>query len=428
MFPVFLPDGRHFFYYCFSGISERSGIYIGVIDKAPEKQPAQKLLSTNFGAVYVPTSNSSRGLLLFMQEQTLMAQSFDERRLELIGEPRPVADKLGSFMAFGFFSASANGILVYRSGSAGQINQLTWFDRQGKPLGKAGEPGEYWGLSISPRGTRGIVSWLNPAQLPLSIDLWSLDFAHGTKTRFTSGKGNNQSPVWSPDGSRIIFISNREKGFYDLYQQPSGGAKDAEVLFKTSEEKDANCWSMDGRLLLFTSQNMQTRADLWALPLIGEHKAFPLLRTEFNEFDGHFSPDMRWVAYTSDESGSNEVYVRPFGRPIESASAEEEGSRMISKGGGNGPRWRQDSKELYYLSRTGTVMAAAISPGTAFQVRSVQPLFRIPSLSPKIFGSYAYFYWDVTRDGSRFLIPTPVENTPPSPFTVVLNWPFLLKK
>ena len=428
MFPVFLPDGRHFLYYCFSGEAGRSGIYAGSIDSKPEEQSSKQILSANFAAVYVPPIDSGPGQLLYMREQTLMAQPFDENRLELVGEPRPVADKVGSFMSFGFFSASTNGILVYRSGSAGPINQVTWFDRHGTAMGNAGEPGEYWGLSLSPDGTRGVVSWLNPAQLPLSIDLWFLDFSHGTKTRFTFGEGNSQSPIWSPDGNRVIFISNREKGLYDLYQKPSSGVKDAEVLFKSNEEKDANSLSEDGRWLLFTSQNLKTRADLWVLPLEGAHTPIPFLRTEFNEFDGHFSPDLQWVAYTSDESGSNEIYVRRFSRAAKGAVSAEEGKWMISKGGGTGPRWKGDGKELYYRSPDGTVMAAVISPGRGFQVRTINPLFQASVTSLKLFGSYVYFYWDAMRDGSRFLIPTPVAENPPSPFTVVLNWDSLLRK
>jgi Tol biopolymer transport system component len=297
-------------------------------------------------------------------------------------------------------------------------------------LGKAGEAGEYWGLSLSPDGARGVVSWLNPAQSPMAIDLWFLDFAQGTKTRFTFGEGNSQSPIWSPDGNRVSFISNREKGSYDLYQKASSGVKEAEVLFRSTEEKDTNCWSSDGRLLLFTSQHVKTRADLWVLPLEGETRAgpFPFLRTEFNEFDAHLSPDMKWIAYTSDESGRNEIYVRRFSRSPESAVTAEEGKWMISKGGGTGPRWRGDGGELYYLSTDGTVMAAVISPGPAFQVRSVIPLFRAPVNSPKVFGSYVYLYWDAMRDGSRFLIPTPVVENPPSLFSIALNWTSLLKQ
>jgi eukaryotic-like serine/threonine-protein kinase len=428
MFPVFLPDGRHFLYYCFSGDPKRNGEYIGSVDLKPEAQSSKLLLSTNFEVAYVPSGGSGPAKLLFMQDQTLMAQSFDDKRLELVGEPRPVAEKVGSFMAFGFFSASTTGILAYRSGSAGHINQLTWFDRQGKTLGTAGDSGEYWGLSISPDGTRGAISWMNSAQIPLSIDLWIFDFAQGTKTRFTFGEGSSQSPIWSPDGSRILFISNREKGLYDLYRKPSGGVKDAEVLFRSSEEKDVNSVSSDGRLLLYTAQRMKTGADLLTVPVEGRREPVPFLCTEFNEFDGHFSPDMRWVAYTSDESGGNEIYVRRFSRTPEGALSSEEGKWMISKGGGTGPRWKADGRELYYRSPDGTVMAAVISTDPAFQIKAVNPLFRTPATSLKLFGSYVYHYWDVLRDGSRFLIPTPVEESVPSLFTVVLNWPSLVKK
>jgi eukaryotic-like serine/threonine-protein kinase len=428
IFPAFLADGQHFLYYSLSGTPEKTGVYVGSLDSKPEEQASKQLLETNFGAVYMPSQDSGPARLLFMQGQTLMAQPLDEKLLELVGEPRPVAEKVGSFMAFGFFSASTNGVLVYRSGSAGQINRITWFDRQGKALGEVGESGEYWGLSLSPDAARAAVSWLNPAQVPFSVDLWFLDFAHGTKTRFTFGEGNSQSPVWSPDGSQVIFISNREEGVYNLYQKPASGVKDAEVLLKSREGKDANCWSSDGRFLLYTTESLGKKADLWVLPLEGERKPISLLRTEFGEFDGHFSPDMHWVAYTSDESGSNEIYVRRFSQSPGGAISAEGGKWMISKGGGIGPRWRKDGKELYYRASDGKVMAVEVTPGTVFKVGTIRPLFQAPVTAPKVAASYVYFYWDATADGNRFLIPTPVAESIPSPFTVVLNWQAGLKK
>jgi Tol biopolymer transport system component len=331
-------------------------------------------------------------------------------------------------MAFGFFSASTNGVLVYRIGGAGQVNRVTWFDRQGKALGEAGESGEYWGLSLSPDESRAAVSWLNPAQLPMPVDIWFLDFLRGTKTRFTRGEGNNQSPVWTPDGSRIIFLSNREEGIYNLFQKPVSGAKDAQVLFKSSEEKDVNSCSSDGRLLLYTAENPETKADLFLLPLEGKHRPIPFLQTEFVEFDGRFSPDMRWVAYTSDESGRNEVYVRRFSQTPGGELSADGGKWIISKEGGTGPRWRRDGRELYYRAPDGKVMAVEITPGKELQVKTVKPLFQAPVTSPKIANSYIYFYWDATSDGKRFLMPTPIAEGSPSRFHVTLNWTALLNK
>jgi eukaryotic-like serine/threonine-protein kinase len=426
--PTFLPDGRNFLYYCSSGKPEKNGLYVGSLDRKPEEQGSKQILETNFGAAYVPSRHSGPGQLLFMHEQTLMAQAFDETRLELVDEPRAVAEKVGSFMSFAFFSASANGILIYRSGSAGQINRITWFDRQGKVLGEAGDSGEYWGLSLSPGEERAVASWFNPAQVPSPVDLWLLDFARGTKTRFTFGGSSNQSPIWAPDGSRIIFSSNRKEGVYNLYQKPAGGDKEAGVLLESGEGKDASCWSRDGRFLLYSSQNSKTKADIWVLPLDGDHKPEPFLRTEFNESDAHFSPDMRWVAYTSDESGSSEVYVRRFS-PNPGVSPPDSGGKwMISKGGGMGPRWRGDGKELYYRAFDGKVMAVEVAVGVDFKAGTIKPLFQAPVAAPKIFTTYTYFYWEATTDGKRFLIPAPAAESTPSPFTIVLNWLEELKR
>jgi len=421
MFPVFLPDGKHFLYYSTSGIAENNGVYIGSLDLRPDEQTSKQVLATNFGAVFIPSRDSAPGQLLFMGERTLMVQPFNETLLELEGEPAPLAEKVGSFMAFGFFSASMNGVLVYRSGSAGQISRVTWFDRQGRLLEEAGESGEYWGLALSPDAARAVVSWWNPAQVPMSVNLWFLDFAHGTKMRFTFGEGNSQGPVWSSDGKRIVFSSNRGTGTYNLYQMQADGL-DAEAVLESNREKEANSLSRDGNLLLFATRDLKTRSDLWLLPLEGERKPVPFLCTEFNEFDGRFSPDMQWVAYTSDETGSNEIYVRRFHQNSAGSSSGEGEKWMVSKGRGMAPRWRMDGRELFYRASDGQIMTVQINPGPVFRAETAKPLFRTPVSAPKVSGTYTYFYWDATAKGDRFLIPTPLPESSSSPFTVLLNW------
>ena len=207
-FPTFLPDGRHFVYNRNPGPGA-GGIYVGSLDAKPGEQSMRQLVSTPEGAAYVPPSGSSPGRLLFMRGGTLVAQAFDDRRLELVGDAIPVAEQLGVFLNYAFFSVSANGVLVYRSGASQTVTQLTWLDREGKRLGTVGEPGVYSEVTVSPDGTRAAVARGD-------FDLWLTDLARGVSTRFTFGPGHAQNAVWSPDGTRIIFASDRDGGVFNL--------------------------------------------------------------------------------------------------------------------------------------------------------------------------------------------------------------------
>jgi Tol biopolymer transport system component len=415
-FPSFLPDGRHFIYQRISGKPENSGVYIGSLDSKPEEQDSKRLLATDQGPAYVPSSDTSSGQVLFIRDGRLMAQPFDTRRVELSGEPVPVAQQVGSFLDGGFFSASASGVLVYRTAGGGD-SQITWLDRQGKVLGTIGEPGTYATLAISPDGTRAIVS---RSDVNANDALWLLDLSRGASTRFTFGSSIALLGTWSPDGSRIIFGSNRGGGD-DLYQKASSGVKDEELLLNSSEAKYPTSWSRGGRFLLYTS--IKAKSDLWVLPLEGDKKPFPFLRSEFNNEDGQFSPDGRSVAYISDESGRNEVYVRAFLPDPTAAASDTGGVSLISTGGGSQPRWRGDGKELYYRAPDGKLMAVEIATNPVFRTGVPKALFQMP---PSVL-STIYHSWDLAPDGKRFLFAAPTEQGT-APFTVVLNWQAGLKK
>ena len=415
-FPSFLPDGRHFIYLRFSAKTGNSGVYIGSLDARPEKQDSKRLLATDFGATYVPSSDSSSDQLLFFRDGALMAQPFDVSRLTLTGEPVTVAEQIGSFLSFGFFSASTNGTLAYRTGGSGGAFQLAWFDRQGKVLGRPGEPGTYLTMSLSPDGTRAAVTRVDP-----NVALWLVDVSRGTSTRFTFGPSFSIRGAWSPDGSRIIFASGPSG---DLYQKLTSGVKDEEVLLKSSDNKSPTSWSRDGRFLLYDSVvPMTTKADIWVLPLEGDKKPFPFLQTEFNNHEGQFSPDGHWVAYVSNESGRDEIYVRTFSPDSTAAASSTGGKWLISTAGGNGPHWRGDGKELYYVAADAKLMAVEIATNPVFRAGAPKVLFQAPQMG----GIFAASQWDLTSDGKRFLFLSPAEQSP-APFTAVLNWPSLLKK
>jgi Tol biopolymer transport system component len=420
--PSFLPDGRHFIYLRSSSKAGDSGVYIGSLDAKPDQQDPKRLLATDWGPAYVPSSDPGLGHLLFMRDGTLMAQPFDARRLEFSGESVAVAQHVETFVDGGLFSASANGVLAYRTGGGGEASQLTWFDRDGKVLGTVGEPGTYLALTLSPDGTRAAVTRLDSPGLIAA--LWLLDLSRGTSTRFTFGANSVESlGAWSPDGSRIIFNSS-PGGVYDLYQKLTSGVKDEELLLKSSESKHPESWSRDGRFLLYeTLDPRTTKEDLWVLPLEGGNKPLPFLRTEFNNNEGQFSPDGRWVAYVSDESGRTEIYVRTFSPDSMTAASDRAGKWLISTGGGNGPRWRGDGKELYYLASDGKLMAVEIATNPVFRAGVPKALFQAPQSVSTI-----QHWWDLTSDGKRFLFPARAGQVAQAPFTVVLNWQAELKK
>jgi Tol biopolymer transport system component len=273
-------------------------------------------------------------------------------------------------------------------------------------------------MALSPDGTRLAVS----KRSGQGANIWLVDLSQsGVSTRFTFGSASDTFPVWSPDGSHIIFGSNRD-GAYNLYQKPANGGKDEEVLLKSSEDKFPTSCSRDGRFLLYTVVHPKTKSDVWVLPLDNDKKPVPFLITEFNEEQAHFSADGHWVAYTSDESGRMAVYVRSFSTASAGTVAEAGGKRQVSTGYGREPRWRGDGRELYYLALPdyesvpdGRAMSVEIATDPAFRAGKPEPLGILPLVNA----------WDSSFDAMRFVVS--VTKSGPQPYTVVLNWQAALK-
>jgi serine/threonine protein kinase/Tol biopolymer transport system component len=415
-FPFFLPDGRHFLYFAVGnktvGPNSPNGIYVAALDSNERK-------------LLVPGGSTAKyalGYLLFLREQTLMAQPFDVERLELTGDALPIAERVitgGLTGMAGAFSVSETGVLAYQTGpadvggQAGAPTRLVWFDRSGKQIGVLGDQARHGDLELTADGGRVAVSLFDRTRR--GRDIWLFDIARGLRTHFTFDPAEELTSVWSPDGSRVVFNANR-KGHWDLYQKASSGAGNEEELLADSLDKVPFDWSPDGRFILFGVGAFQAAADLWVLPLFGDRKPFPFLQTPFSEIPGRFSPDGRWIAYASNESGRYELYVGPFpGR----------GDKwQVSTAGGRWPRWGSDGKEIFYLAPDKKLMSAMVNgAGSAFEVGAVRPLFDTHALTIGNTGSM----YDVSPDGQRFLVNTLPEEAAPAPITLVVNWPALLR-
>src|SRR5207249_1138098 len=217
-----------------------------------------------------------------------------------------------------------------------------------------------------------------------SADIWLIELARNTPSRFTFDPANESAPVWSPDGSRIVFASNRD-GVANMYQRLSNGTGNDEVLLKSTDPTGPYDWSPDGRFILFGELSPKTNGDLWLLPLFGDQKPAPFIQTEFTETQGRFSPDGRWVAYASNESGPYQVYVQSF--------PTSGGKWQVSTGGGAQPLWRRDGKELFYLAPDRKLMAVEVSgAGPTFVPGAPKPLFeaRFSTLFPGAAGATYY--------------------------------------
>jgi Tol biopolymer transport system component len=246
-----------------------------------------------------------------------------------------------------------------------------------------------------------------------NADIWLLEVGRGFMRRLTFDAGLDILPIWSPDGGRIAFSSNR-RGQLDLYLKPANGAGIEELLLATPEVEISQDWSPDGRVLLYRSRDPKGDLDLWALPLDGERKPIPVTQTDFNEKDAQFSPDGKWIAYQSDESGRFEIYVQSFTGPG--------GKSQISVDGGAQVRWRRDGRELFYIGLDNRLMAAPIRLDSAAMV--IEAGAPVPLFATRVGGAVLNSdsqQYVVSTDGQRFLMNTVVEEAV-SPLTVILNW------
>jgi Tol biopolymer transport system component len=411
--PWFLPDGKHFIYAA-RRREQTSGhghmfLYVASLDSKESRMIGE----ADSNAEY------SEGCLLFLRENSLMAQPFDAKRLVTTGDAAPIAERVKHIFdpsSIGMFSVSAQGLLAYQSGATTGGQKLTWFDRAGKPEATVGDAADFPAIALSPDGKSLAAIIVDPRTG--TTDIWTYDLARGFPSRFTFDPYLQRNLVWSPDGRSIVFDSNR-KGSSGLYRKSSSAAGSEEMLHEDTGESIVSSISHDGKFLLLDSiSDQKSGRDLWILPLSGDPKPHQLLKTPFTERFGQFSPDGRWIAYMSNESQQSEIYVVPF-RAGEGATG---GKRQISTAGGSLPRWRADGKEIYYIGLDGKLMAAEVNTkGDNLEIGTVRPLFGpLPA-------NRGYPY-DISEDGQRILAVTMPGLKTGEPLTLVQNWAAGLKK
>ena len=415
VYPSLLPDGRHFL--ALERTPEGNGVR-GVFALSLDGRLAKPLVPKDSNAAYAPP-----GYLLYLDGDVLIAQPFNVDRLELTGQPFPLATGVGhSGTGRGAFSVSDSGTLAY-SGPILQSGRLTWFDRDGERVGWASSEGQYLDFRLSPDQTRLAATLAEPKIG--NANIWITDLARGSVSRLSAAPRQNATAVWSPDGSRIFFRATRS-GSAEIYQKSAGGGGNEEVAVALDSIRATagstlgtvgfTDVSPDGHYALLYGSSSGSGGDLWQVPLDGgADKAKLYIQAPLEQMHGNFSPDGKLVAYSSNESGRFQVYVQTFPRT--------DRVWQVSTTGGYEPRWRADGAEIYYLSEDRKLMAVPLSKGPAFGVPKTLFQTRTPAGVTHFRTNYV-----PSRDGKRFLINTLSGEPAPAPITIVLNWQAGLKK
>ena len=406
VWPEFLPGGRSVLFTITSTSGQIENAQIAVID-----------LQTATQKVLVRGGSHGRylksGHLVYGRSGTIMAVAFDLERLSVVGVPVPVLSPVvTSSGGSANFDISSDGTLAYVTGDIqAAVRSLVWVDRQGKEEPLNVPLRTYLYPRISPNGSRIALDIRDQDN-----DIWMWDVARKTLTRFTSELAVDRFPVWTPDGRRLIFNSDRD-GTINMYWQLADGTAPAERLTQSTDSQFPTAVSPDGTRLIFAQSGNRGTAprELMMLTLNGERLALPLVQTPTADQNGQISPDGRWLAYDADESGRFEIYVRPF--------PDVKSERwQVSNAGGIGPLWSRNGQELFYWSPTGAMMAVPIGIGPKWSAGEPVKLFEGAQYMRG--NTQAAPTFDVLPDGRFILIKPTVGSASSTPNTMIIvqNW------
>lgn len=411
-FPWFLPDGKSFlFYYADPNLDlplsktpadKTSGIYAM---RMGDKKPTL-LVQGDTNAIY------AQGFVLYIREDHLLAQKFDAPRLQLVGQPVPIADKVQSSPArqVGAFAVSQNGLLAYVADSAVATTTLDLFDRTGKKLATVAPPAPYHDPRISPNGDRVVFALSGPTQ-STATDIWVRDIKRGTLSRLTFSN-DALLPTWSHDGQQIAYFCD-----HGICVKNASGLGKETLLPGTQVFNYPEDWSKDGSELLYVYPVNAVPHDF--VYSFKDQKSRQLLTDKPQVIDAaaRFSPDGQWIAFQSYDTGRPEIYVMPY--------PGLSGKYQVSVNGGLQAVWRRDGKELFFVDPQGTLMSVEIKSFAPFTAGAPVPLFKTRILQIE----QAFPEYDVTADGKQFLLNSKPETaTQNSPMVLVTHWQAELKK
>ncbi len=418
--PILLPDKKHYIYRVPPDAEGNRSIYLAKFGSKEGK----KLLANEYNAGFLPPD-----YLLFMRGSSLMAQRIELDPPSLIGNAVLVADNISinPMPGTAAIAAGENGTLLYRQGGSQPITQLVWFDRKGNRLGNADAPNTDVGVSLSHDNQRAAVCRLNSrysheaGEQPVS--LWTIDLKKNISTRITADiKNSDESPIWSTDDKRLLYASHKDGSPARIAEHLASGSGN-EITLLTHEDLSLllpngnphpSDWSADGQSILFQITDSTGSLDLAIMKYDDIASIKVIAGGRSFQSQGQFSPDGEWIVYSSNQSERPEIYIRPLTGTSELS--------QISSNGGLNPRWRRDGKAINYLDLNANLMEVTINPLSPSEFSSPVMLFNT-GIAIKTYGFYGGgAEYDVTTDGSRFLVNTVIRPAVLAPLNVVLNW------
>jgi Tol biopolymer transport system component len=421
--PTLLPDGDRFIYGSTGGTSST------VRAASKQRGDLRSVIDLDRAATGM---GYAAGFMFYARDGMLLAQPFDSNALALRGTPSVLAERVGQFSV-------ADGALVYSESAAtrfvgaGILNaqgarKLTWVDRRGEALDEVAAPPGYMTPVLSPDEHWIAVRAPDPSNN--SGDIWTIDLARGVTSRLTVDPAEEGTPLWSPDGTRVLFGSARTGNGAipnGIFQRAANGTGADELLFaaQASEVVAPLTFSHDGSFLLFGRAQLatfRTKIAIWKLELTGERTATPLLDAPFVFGNAQVSPDGRWLAYTSSESGRSQIVLQSFPDLARDR-------RQVSTNGGFEPRWRADGRELFYLAPEGALMTIDVPAGDALEPSVPRKLFDtgVP-VESALNGQRPDYFYAPAANGEKFIVNAPVTSAPEAATTasttihVIINW------
>ncbi|MDP1675263.1 MAG: protein kinase [Bacteroidota bacterium] len=402
--PFFLPDGKHFLYVVRTvsetGEAEGDAIFASSLDGTTKKM----ILRSSSNAMY------ANGHIIFIQDKTLMAQAFDPDNLALTGEPFVIDNDVINDISWNLamYSVSNNGILLTQSGILSTGAPILMYSRDGKLNRTLGGADEQQDLQFSPDGNK-LAVWLYDLKSRKS-NIWIYDKRTGGKTRLTNGREGEFRPLWSPDGSVIVYWCVGKRGIFEIATNRIGEGK---IIVDSPDHLQTQDWSRDGKYVLLRKVNVGlNNSDIVWFDYSTKKELVPIINTQFDEVEARFSPDGKWISYISNESGDYELYVTPFGK-------NSGQSWKLSERGAFNPRWGSTSNELFYVDKEGSAIHVQLSFARDGSISTKnKKIFTAPLTASDM---------DVSKDGKYFAFTRAFETQQLPPISMRMFW-YNLKK